>query len=715
MSVTDEIKARLDIVSYIGQYVQLKKAGRSYKACCPFHAEKTPSFNVDPDRQMWRCFGACAEGGDIFSFAQKMHGWDFKEALHALGQQAGVEVRKQTPEERQQAERLDQLRGLMKTAAETYHTHLLTSESDAARSALAYAQQKRGFTRETIERFQIGYAPAGWQNLLDELTHLGYDEEVIITVGLAIRNDKGRIYDRFRNRLMIPIRDERGRVIAFGARALDPEDNPKYLNSPQTPLFDKSAVLFGLDTGKRSIREQETAVIVEGYMDSIQAQQAGFHNVVAQMGTAMTERQLALIAPRYAKKVVLALDSDAAGQKATRRSLETARQALEADYAGRMSVDMRVLQIPDAKDPDDLIREGPEEWEALVDAALPVADFVINMETANLTSDSSFQEREAIARNVLPILTASENNLYTQDNIQKLAMRLRIAENDLLAWATEQKSQRKTQPTRTSQPPAHKAPSKPVSDPGHQPNFDLSEPPPGYDDDDYENGFVPDIAPPEMAPLDDLQPVRIQPTVNTQSGTSGDLTEGYCLRVLFQHPDVFYQINRQLREMAEHKPQLLDGPLCDFGVGDFTQSTHRTLMQMFLFAVRQHEHDLLDFLMSELDPAMRQELEQLMQDDDVTIQQQVNGRFDADRDHLFKQHMRRKQASLKPGVELQLKALEMRRLRLKRELDEYRFTQMDLQQKDPEAAMELGSKVMLTRRALQLIDEALQQQRRQLV
>ena len=296
MSVTEQIKARLDIVQYVSQYVpQLKKAGRYYKACCPFHSEKTPSFVVNPDTQSWRCFGACAEGGDIFSFAMKQNNWSFTEALHELGRQAGVQVTKQTPEQQQQAEQVERLRAMLQTAADFYHQHLLSREDEAAESAYAYTREKRGFTDETIERYQIGYAPAGWQNMMNALTQLGYDNEDILAAGLASQNDRGRVYDRFRNRLMIPIRDDRGRIVGFGARALDPDDNPKYLNSPQSEVFDKSHLLFGLDVAKDAIRQSETAVIVEGYMDVIQAHQAGYYNVVAQMGTAMTESQLKLM------------------------------------------------------------------------------------------------------------------------------------------------------------------------------------------------------------------------------------------------------------------------------------------------------------------------------------------------------------------------------------------------------------------------------------
>lgn len=432
MSVTEDIKAKLDIVTYIQQFTPLKKAGRAYKACCPFHAEKTPSFVVNPDTQTWRCFGACAEGGDLFNFAMKKHGWSFSEALQELARLAGVDVRPQTPVQKAREEAHDLLRGLVQVAAALYHQHLLNNQNPDSQATLRYAQEKRGFTLETITRFGIGYAPPGWQNMTEYLVEIGYSQDQIVEAGIAVRSETGRVYDRFRNRLMIPIRDERGRVVGFGARALDPQDTPKYLNSPQTPLFDKSKLLFGLDYAKNSIRDSQTAVIVEGYMDAIQAHQAGFNNVVAQMGTALTETQLKLVAPKWAKKIILALDADAAGQNATLRSLEVARQTLQADFTGRLAVDMRILLIDDAKDPDDLIRENPQRWQALVENALPTADFVIETELAHLPENPSVQEKQNAVQRLLPILLASENTLYTTDNLQKLARRLRVAERDLL-------------------------------------------------------------------------------------------------------------------------------------------------------------------------------------------------------------------------------------------------------------------------------------------
>lgn len=708
MSVTDEIKSRLDIVSYIGQYVQLKQAGRNYKACCPFHSEKTPSFYVDPDRQTWRCFGACAEGGDLFSFAQKMHGWDFKETLHELGKLAGVEIRKQSPQEREWSQRLDRLRGMMQTAADAFHEQLIKPASDAAHAALAYAISKRGLTNATITTFAIGYAPPGWQSTLDALTHLGYDADDLVAVGLAVKKDNGRLYDRFRDRLMIPIRDDRGRVVGFGARALNPDDNPKYLNSPQTPLFDKSKLLFGLDTAKRAIRESGTAVIVEGYLDAIQAQQAGFLNVVAQMGTATTEAQLKLIVPRHASKVVLALDSDAAGQNATRRSLETARQVLEADFAGRLSVDIRVLQIPDAKDPDDLIREHPETWQALVDAALPVADFVIQMETASLDANASLQEREAIARRVLPILTASESNLYQRDNLQKLAMRLRIGEGDLLRWAS-------SQPTPEARPQPRPAPP-----PSATPDALLPLEPEWVPEDEYDADGNP-IALDAYGTPPVAAPPLVMPPRPGPATSSHDTLESHCLRLLFLNPKAVYQVNRHLRELAQGDPNLLAGPLADFGVADFTDSTYRALMQMFRFALEQDEDEVMAFLEARLDPALQADLQRLIQAEAAVVASRMKGRFSADRAHVWKSHERLAPDDRLAADEVLVAALTLRRERLRRDLDELRFAQADAQQVGPgqqddrNRMVQIATQVQFTLRSLSKLDDLLHQRGNRLV
>lgn len=688
MSVTDEIKSRLDIVAYVQQYVPLKKAGRYYKACCPFHHEKTPSFVVDPDRQSWRCFGSCATGGDIFGFAMKQHGWTFSETLQELGKAAGVNVSRQSPEQRENTERLDRLRGLLGIAAEFYHKTLI--ESPVGASALRYALEKRAFKPETLTRFVIGYAPPEWQTILEELRAWGYSQDDAVAAGLVIKNDQGRMYDRFRNRLMIPIRDDRGRVVGFGARALDPEDNPKYMNSPQSEVFDKSRLLFGLDTAKRSIRDTNTAVIVEGYVDAIQAQQNGFENVVAQMGTALTETQLKLIAPRYAKRIILALDSDAAGQNATLRSLEVARQTLAQDYAGRLSVDIRIVQTPGAKDPDDYIRESPDAWRELVEHATPVAEYVIDVETAHLPERPTVQEREEVARRVLPILLASENNLYTQSNLQRLALKLKISEADLLMWAQEES--RKNPPPAPKPPRDSQTPRRPVERP---PQPAAPMPAPAADAGDF-----PDA--PEMPPLDfdslevppesedgDLLPIEFGDLPHVQAPTapaaprqpSSEWTlETFCLQLLVQDPELLYLINRKLREIAVTAPDLSEQALGDFCAEDFTSKPLQVLMESIRQAQRQDDLGLLEYLETTLEPALLAELQQIVAADADKIRQRMRRRFDGDAIAVWKKHEQRVLPFVDKGVQFIDKALSLRLQRLRDEIAQIGFLQLEAQE-----------------------------------
>jgi DNA primase len=672
MSIAEDIKSRLDIVAYIQQTVPLKKSGRTYKAPCPFHSEKTPSFVVNAETQTWRCFGACAEGGDIFSFAMKRNGWSFSEALEALGALAGVEVKKQSPQQKQREDHLARLRGLLGTAAQIYHKHLVEAPSPDAEQVLGYALDRRGLTEDTLRTFEIGYAPRGWRNMLDELINLGYDEALILEAGVAIRNEQGRVYDRFRNRLMIPIRDERGRVIGFGARALDPNDNPKYLNSPQTPVFDKSQVLFGLDAAKSAIRETETAVIVEGYMDAIQAHQAGFSNVVAQMGTAMTEHQIRLIAPRYARKIVLALDADAAGQNATRRSLETARQTLAQDYGGKFAVEFRILQIPDAKDPDDLIRESPEKWRDLVDVALPVATYVIQQEVRSLPSQPTAQDIEGLSRRILPLIYASESNVIHNFNLQYLARSLRsipynIEESTLLAWAREElKKLNSTQKTKTA----------------------------------VENeALESDIYEVRIVNLDSLREASATITITDDRMSEA---EAHCLRLLFADPEAIYQINRRLRELVGTAASTLG----DFGAEDFITSEYRQIMLTFLSATRQHDLDVQDYMESRLDAALYPHFEHIRAEEPDRLRQSLRERYTPDLADVMKKS--RLGGLSSPASQVMEQALRLRLRRVKRELDDLMFMQRDAQNaSDHAAAMELGPRIALFRRAKEVLDAEL--------
>lgn len=439
MSKVDEVKSRLDIVDVISDYVELRKSGRNYSALCPFHSEKTPSFFVFPETQTWHCFGACGEGGDVFTFIMKRENLSFGEALRLLARRAGVELEPLTPEQARAAAQRERLREVMSAAATYYHNQLL--HSPAGEEARAYLR-RRELTVETVERFQLGYAPDKWEALKGHLLGRGYALADLVAAGLVVeREDGSGSYDRFRHRLMIPIRDSRGQVIAFGGRVLREEDVPKYLNSPQTPIFDKSATLFGLDLARETIRRRDQAVIVEGYMDVLQAHQHGFTNVVASMGTSLTEDQLRSLT-RLTTNLVLALDADAAGARATLRGLEMAREALDREmvpvitpqglvrYEGRLQVALHITILPQGQDPDDVIRTDPARWSQLVDAALPVLDYYFQALTADLDLGSPKGKAEAVRR-LAPILNEIGDPVEREHYLQRLARMVRVDERTL--------------------------------------------------------------------------------------------------------------------------------------------------------------------------------------------------------------------------------------------------------------------------------------------
>jgi DNA primase len=389
----EEVKARLDLVDVVGSSVPLKRAGSSYKGLCPFHAEKTPSFHVFPETQTWKCFG-CGAGGDVFSFVMQRDGVEFAEALRILAARAGVAL--EGPRDPTRAQADERLQRANEAAALYYHALLMQHAVGAA--ARRYLDH-RGIHEETRARFLLGYAPEEPAALVRHLQELGFQREEIVAAGLAVAREEPAgtgtppLRDRFRQRLMFPIRDAQGRTIGFGGRTLLPDGVPKYLNSPQTPLFEKGAHLYALDLAREAIRATRQAVIVEGYVDAITAHQAGFRNVVAALGTALSPRQLASLG-RLADDIVFALDPDAAGQQATLRSLVVARQALatpvpvpgrggsrvaerEARYRTTTLATLRVAQLPAGQDPDELIRADPARWQALIASAPPVLDFLL--------------------------------------------------------------------------------------------------------------------------------------------------------------------------------------------------------------------------------------------------------------------------------------------------------------------------------------------------
>ena len=435
MDAVEEIKRKLELVEYIGRGTHLQKAGRNFRGLCPFHTEKTPSFYVFPDRGSWRCFGQCGEGGDLFSFVQKRDNLDFRGALHLLAAEAGVELSAENAQRRSHADRLG---AIMSAAVAFYQRCLSEPDGDAAR---AYLTEKRGLTPATIEAFRLGWAPDGWRALRDHLEGRGYDERDAVAAGLLVDNENGREpYDRFRGRFVIPIADERGVYVAMGGRGLHGEE-PKYLNSPQTELFDKGRTLFGLDLAAEAIRASGTVVVVEGYMDVIGPWQAGFRNVVATMGTSLTESHAGLL-KRFAKRVVLAMDPDAAGLAAAERagglflsldSPETmARSARSAEQiAGGANLELRVAPLPAGKDPDEIALQTPEIWEAAIAGAAHYAEFLLRRIMGPTAPDSPVEARRIVDR-LRPVLLAVSDPVERAMYVQRVARHLGIHEDAVL-------------------------------------------------------------------------------------------------------------------------------------------------------------------------------------------------------------------------------------------------------------------------------------------
>ncbi len=454
MSVTDEIKQRVDLVDLVSESVSLRKAGRNFKGLCPFHQEKTPSFVVFPETQGWHCFGACGEGGDVFSFVQKHEGVDFGEALGILARRAGISLDPQTPEMIQEEEQRDRLLEVLEAATAFFQERLASPEGEPAQTYLA----GRGMSSEASADFRLGYSPNSWRALITRLTAIGYTREELIDSGLASQSDEGRVFDRFRHRLMFPIDDARGRIVGFGARTLDGSP-PKYLNSPETRLFDKSRLLYALSKARQAIRAESTVVIVEGYMDAIAAHECGYGNVVASMGTAIGEPHLRSLT-RLAGRFVLALDPDAAGNAATLRGLDVAREALQGDAApvyeggllrfeSRLEAEIRVAVLPDGLDPDEIIRRNPSEWERLIAEARSVVEYNFDVALAE-TDLSDAKDKARLARRLLPVIASVSDPVERAHYVEKLARQVqvdpRVVEQELATMRDPRGSRRAPEP-----------------------------------------------------------------------------------------------------------------------------------------------------------------------------------------------------------------------------------------------------------------------------
>jgi len=413
---TEEIKAKVDVVELIGEYVKLTQAGTNWKGRCPFHAEKTPSFMASRDKQIWHCFG-CHEGGDIFTFLQKIEGIEFPEALRILGQRAGVEIRRED-------QALSNLRTRMmdlNVLAARYYAEVL-QRSTLATKAREYIK-RRGIDDVTIQAWQIGFAPESWDATSNFLKGKGYTEPEIFSAGLSLQRERrDGFYDRFRDRLMFPVCDHHGHVVGFSGRTLDPEaKEAKYLNTPQTPLYNKGQVLLGLDKAKEHIRREKTSVVVEGNLDVISSHKAGVKNVVAPCGTALTPEHCLLL-KRYAPTVVLCFDRDTAGVHAAQRSISIALAA---------GLDVKLVNLPEGHDPDSFIRErGAAAWQTVIAQSLPVMDYYFQtvVDPANVADP---KVKKGIVTQLLPVIADMASPVEQSHWLQKLADRLSVPESVL--------------------------------------------------------------------------------------------------------------------------------------------------------------------------------------------------------------------------------------------------------------------------------------------
>jgi DNA primase len=543
MSVTDEIKSRIDAVELIGETVKLRRSGKSYSGFCPFHSNtRTPAFVVFPDSGTWRCFGQCGEGGDIFQYVMKKEGWDFPQALKHLAQRAGVQLEPMTPEKEAKKEENERLLRLLEEAV-IYFRHQLVQGS-AGKKALEYLQ-KRGLTQDSIEKFELGYALNSYDAGLGYFVGKGYSWDELMEVGLiSEKRDGGGYFDRFRDRVIFPIRTGNGVMAGFGARTMNPDDPAKYLNSPQTEFFDKGSLLYGLHASRKAIRASSQVVIVEGYMDVIVPHQAGFENVVSPMGTALSENHLRQI-KRLASKIILALDADAAGEKATMRGLEVARGSLERSgeivfdarglmrHEARLKTDLRVTTLPEGQDPDQVVQRDAEEWRKILEDARPIVIHVMETLAARQNLEDPKTKSE-VAGQVLPLIEDVPDPVEREAYRQRLARLLRVDERSLIGTAA-----------RGSRRASKRSPGREIG----------------------AGKFAHDV-------------------LSVSQQQLAHELEGHCLRMLLLQPEMLYQLNRFLQESDLNR----------FDAQDFSGIDYQVLAGIVSQSLEQDQVDPLQFI-----------------------------------------------------------------------------------------------------------------------
>lgn len=424
-SPVDEIKSKLSVEEVISGYLELQRAGRNLKARCPFHNEKTPSFMVSPERQMWHCFG-CNEGGDIFTFIMKIEGVEFRDALKLLAEKAGVQLKSINFKERGKKEKIFEILEMSKKL----YCHFL--KINAGRKAYNYLRE-RGLSGEIIDKFELGYAPNSWDFLSKFLEKKGYSEKDIFTSGLTIRKENGGYYDRFRGRIMFPINNISGKTVGFSGRVMPGQDEAKakYINTPETLVYNKSGILFGLDKAKLAIREKDLCIVIEGNMDVIASFQAGVENAAAVSGTALTKDQINII-QRYTNNIAFAFDVDLAGIKAAKKGI---------DLALEEGVNVSVIQVPEGKDPADCVKQNPALWRKTAENPKQVMDFYF--ENAFLGYDPNKAEnKKKIAKELLEVIAKISNKIEQVHYLQVLAGKLKVDEKILAEIIASSKKKR---------------------------------------------------------------------------------------------------------------------------------------------------------------------------------------------------------------------------------------------------------------------------------
>ncbi|EKE14062.1 MAG: hypothetical protein ACD_12C00689G0003 [uncultured bacterium] len=415
----EEIKRKVDIVEFIGGFITLKKAGRNFKAVCPFHQEKSPSFVVSPERGIWHCFGACGEGGDVIKFLMKWENITFIEALKELSKKTGVKLTlNKISFEDKIWQKKEKYIGMNQLAGEFFH--YILNKTAFGKKAGQYLKQ-RLLNQSIIDKFELGYSPSSWDSLKLFLKKKKYEEEEMFENGLIVRSERGSFYDRFRGRLMFPLKDSRNNILGFSGRILDgSEKEAKYVNTPETPIYHKRECLFGINLAIEEIKKQKNVFIVEGELDMITPFQHGFSNFVAIKGTALTSEQLKLL-KRYTDKITLMMDADTAGIESIKRGI---------DEAEKFDFEIRVVTIDFAKDPDEALKKDPDKFKKLITKSVPIYDFLIEASQKKYPEESAFAKKK-IGEEVIPMIEKISNPIVRTFYVKKLAGILEVSENTI--------------------------------------------------------------------------------------------------------------------------------------------------------------------------------------------------------------------------------------------------------------------------------------------